>query len=233
MTEQDLAEKVVEWLNRGGWDVYQEVRECYGGPIADIIAVRGGITWAIECKKSLGLAVMDQASRWYTHFRSVAVPRPADRGYATKRRPQIIFNICDMLRIGIIEVGGYRDVQELTKAPLFRKQRADMVLGILREDHKTFAKAGSAEGGCWSPFKETLQHVEKRIKANPGGTLREIMEGLDHHYASDSSAKACIRKWLPTDNVCPWCRVDTSRVPHRYYHEPTTPTTGGDDEQDS
>lgn len=215
-SEQELAEAVVDWLNRGGWDVYQEVCECYGQPIADIIAVRGGITWAIECKKSLGLTVMDQASRWFTHFRSVAVPR-LKGGYYPKRRPRIVFSVCEMLRIGIIEVGKHGDVTELTKAPLFRKHRADMVLAMLVEEHKTFAKAGSAEGGHFSTFRETLKRVENRIKKNPGCTMREIMVDLDHHYGSDSSAKACIRKWLPDDKVCPWCRVDQSGVPHRYY----------------
>src|ERR1700677_3488118 len=38
-TEAQLAATVVDWLKRGGWDVYQEVQLNSGGRRADIIAV--------------------------------------------------------------------------------------------------------------------------------------------------------------------------------------------------
>ena len=69
ITEADLGEKLILWLERNGWEVYQEVQfRGYGG-IADIVAVRnkpGGsgdkIMWIIELKKSLSLKVMEQAA---------------------------------------------------------------------------------------------------------------------------------------------------------------------------
>ena len=72
--EADLAKVVVSWLNEQHWDVYQEVQIHGFGGVADIVAVQGPLVWVIECKTSLSLTVMEQASVWRVHFRSVAVP---------------------------------------------------------------------------------------------------------------------------------------------------------------
>jgi hypothetical protein len=60
--EAEIGEAVVAWLEAQHWDVYQEVK-IYSG-IADIIAVKGNLLWAIELKKSLTLKVMEQARGW-------------------------------------------------------------------------------------------------------------------------------------------------------------------------
>ena len=39
--EVELARLVRAWLIEQRWDVYQEVRVSYGGPRADLVAVRG------------------------------------------------------------------------------------------------------------------------------------------------------------------------------------------------
>jgi Holliday junction resolvase len=48
--EIDIGKALVEWLNVQHWDVYQEVK--IYSHIADVVAVRNGIVWIIECKTS-------------------------------------------------------------------------------------------------------------------------------------------------------------------------------------
>lgn len=73
--ETDVAAAVVAWLADMGWDVYQEVSLGNGGRTADLVARSGAVLWAIECKVSLGLAVLEQAHDLlpYAHLVSVAV----------------------------------------------------------------------------------------------------------------------------------------------------------------
>lgn len=73
--ETDVAAAVVAWLSDMGWDVYQEVSLGNGGRTVDLVARSGAILWAIECKVSLGLAVLEQAHDLlpYAHLVSVAV----------------------------------------------------------------------------------------------------------------------------------------------------------------
>lgn len=59
VTEQQVAEIVVAWLESLGADVYQEV-EC-GTGVADIVARIGAELWIVEVKTSLSLALLCQA----------------------------------------------------------------------------------------------------------------------------------------------------------------------------
>src|ERR1700677_1998698 len=64
-TEAQLAATVVDWLKRGGWDVYQEVQLNSGGRRADIIAVDClKRIWVIECKNAFSTHLVDQALFW-------------------------------------------------------------------------------------------------------------------------------------------------------------------------
>ena len=74
--ETEIAAAVVRWLVDMEWTVYQEVS--LGGRVIDLVATRGPLVWAIECKVSLGLAVLEQAYGLlgYAHYVSVAVREP-------------------------------------------------------------------------------------------------------------------------------------------------------------
>ena len=71
--EQKLAAAVIAWLE--GFDTHQEVQREPQGPIADIVVDAGGWGWVIECKRSLGLAVLGQARGWQRAGFSWAFPR--------------------------------------------------------------------------------------------------------------------------------------------------------------
>jgi len=73
--ETDVAAAVVRWLEEFDWTVYQEVSLGASARTVDLVAVRGPLIWAIECKVSLGLAVLEQAHDLLglAHYVSVAV----------------------------------------------------------------------------------------------------------------------------------------------------------------
>ncbi|HBD94493.1 MAG TPA: hypothetical protein DC057_10030, partial [Spirochaetia bacterium] len=95
--ETEIAEIVIDWLEKQHWDVYQEVPVNSG--FADIFAVRNGLVWVIETKTSLSFDVMEQAFRREVHYRSVAVPKPINSNWFLQRKIAR-----DYLNIGILSV---------------------------------------------------------------------------------------------------------------------------------
>jgi hypothetical protein len=215
MNETELAIKVIAWLEEQHWDVYQEVIFPHASGRADIVAVRAGYLWIIECKTSLTFTVLEQAAAWRCHFRSIAVPSTrGDRGRG------IVYDIArDYLRIGVLTVGG-NYVREYGKAPLMREhhQRSKWMIQQLKPEHKHAAKAGSNGGGYYTPYRATMDQVKRFIAANPGCTLKEIMTEIQdrHHYASDQSARTCVRVALESwENS--WCAVRFDGSANHYY----------------
>ncbi len=108
MTETELAQVVAQWLHEQGWETYPEVvlQDFPGRP--DLIATRQSICQVLECKTSLTLGVIEQASRWLRHQRPeqvglphvvwVVVPRP--RG----RRNELLDYLLEHFGIGVITV---------------------------------------------------------------------------------------------------------------------------------
>lgn len=210
ISETDIAKKVVAWLQEQRWDVYQEVQFRQYGPVADIAAVQNGKLWIIECKTALTFTVLEQARAWRAHFRSVAVPEARNM-----RGRNLAYEIAHRyLRLGVIEVphdgvGSFVDAE--MPAPLMREfhKFAKEMIGRLREEQKGYAPAGSKNGGHYTPYRATMDRVRDFIAKNPGCTLREIMDWLDHqhHYSSDQTARQSIRMALENWERG-WCRVE-------------------------
>lgn len=213
-SEQELAERVVAWLEEQHWDVYQEVQPYRSGHIADIMAVRAGYLWVIECKTSFGFVVLEQANGWRVHYRSVAVSMLKSQ---TRSRPGI-GAAEHYYKVGVIEVGP-RGVRETINAPLQRHfhRNAKEYIRKLKPEHKKFAQAGSANGGHYTPYNATIANVRAYIDRNPGCTLKEIIDHLGKmHYASDRSAmgslKMALARWESG-----WCRTEwVEGTPHYY-----------------
>lgn len=212
MTEQSLAALVVAWLEAQHWEVYQEVQPHGGGSeAADIVAVRSGLVWVIECKTTFSLAVMAQAVRWGSHLRSVAVP------FGNSAERQFAEQICRQhLQVGVLYVHPMRDglpgdVVERCPAPLMRHyhKRALWLRKQLRPEHKTSAPAGSQVAKRWTPYQETMEEVRSylRRKGAEGATIAEIMQELGkRHYANKASARQCIPDALVRIEK-EWCEV--------------------------
>lgn len=210
--ETELAQKVVAWLLEQHWEVYQEVQFSRSGGIADIVALRHGVMWIIESKMSYGFAVLEQASRWVTHLRSVAVPlsKSQSRDYQVARL---------YYRVGVLEVSQW-SVHEKIKPPMaYRKNHLiDLYKSELTELHKTFAPAGSQSGHHLTPYKQTMLEVRRLIELNQGCTVKFLHDKLGNmHYANRNSFAGNLVKALEAFE--PWCRIDKTTKPYKLFAE--------------
>jgi hypothetical protein len=217
MKEIELAKPVIEWLGDQHWEVYQEVQFDGSGTVADIVAVRNGIIWIIETKTTFGLAVLEQATRWDVHYRSIAIP--------WAREPRHYRIAINYFQVGVIEVEFRKDwfngadVQEVIHAPLIRGNHsyAKRYLNSLMEIHKTFSSAGSSGRQHLTPYKYTMMEVRKVIESNPGCTIKYLYEQLGRmHYANESSFKGNLVKAL-ADFEKEWCKIDINSKPYKLF----------------
>ena len=192
MSETDLAKVVISHLEEQGWEIYQEV-VCWGG-VCDIVGKRGNILWAIECKVSFGLAVIEQAvnHKRQFHYSSVAVPSKRGGGFAER--------ICRKYGVGVLKYK--HSVTELIRPKLNRK----IAPVILHEEQKTFCEAGSSNGGHWTDFRRTVRMLVQEVSRNPGMEFKEAIRAIDHHYSSFGSAKSCLLGFIGT--VIPELRTE-------------------------
>lgn len=205
-TEAELAAVVVEWLSAQGWDVHEEVSVGYAGIRADIVGRRGDHVWVIETKLSLSLKLLEQATEWirYANFVSIALPHSKGR------------NRSRFLRMILQHVGvGYLNVREKDpkygvatwQVPRFnRKVQGRRLLEIL-DVHENWVKAGSTDGGYWTPFRETARELARFVKEHPGCTMKDAVDGIEHHYAHDKSAVSNLRGYL-SDGVIKGIRIE-------------------------
>lgn len=182
--EAVLAAHIVSWLENEGWDVYQEVRG------VDIVALRGGVTWTVECKTVLSFKVLEQAVSRIPecHGSWVATPpRKECRALAAK--------ICASLGIGWMTVSKEGKVNVLGR-PFFNRKAKDTLAKAVRPEHKTFARAGSSTGRSWTPFKETCRELVALVVRRPGISLQDAVKYIKHHYSHDASAIRSLAKLL-------------------------------------
>lgn len=194
--ETEMAKKVIEWLNSQHWEVYQEVK--IGSSIADIVSIQGKLIWIIECKLNFSLDLIGQALEWRrdANFVSIAIPKQKRR-YISKAR-RVGYQILRNYGIGLIEIVNLNaDINHQKIEPkLNRKPYSKLIKDSLCEKQKYWVPAGTCGGGYWTPFQETCRNVEKIVKTNPGIILKDLIDNLKHHYASDISARASISHWV-------------------------------------
>lgn len=232
MRETELAAAVVAYLRDLEWDVHQEVGHNYG-PRADIVAVRGPLLWVIEAKTSFSLSVIAQAEHWRGHANLVSVAVPRHGGDRPSR--DIASQICTTWGIGVLEVaggvghrdqGGYQSGQYVAAdwrvyeayAPTLQRVTTESGRWLrtkLCDQTRTYAAAGNNEGKFWSPFKATIAEIHRALKETPGLTTKELVKAIRHHYASDSSARGCLPRWLSYGKI-PGVRVE-GQSPLRWY----------------
>ena len=198
-SEEDLGKVVVEYLKSDGWDVYQEVQMYQGGPVADIVATSGPLVMVCELKRSMSLTLLAQADYWkrWTNVVRVFIPYPK-RGGNTR---QFAFDICKDRGIGVVTVKAplprYADncdeggsFREWVKPAFRRTPMAKELRAVLSEKHKQHAKAGSAAGGHWTPFKQTVERLTTLVRKEPGISMKDAFSRIEHHYASYASGRA-------------------------------------------
>lgn len=197
LSETDVAQQVVAFLEEQGWEVYKEVQCPNRKVICDIYAVKrardGAVreSWAVEVKTHFGLDVMEQANTWmrYAHRASIAVPRP-------KRRARAFgYKICATLGLGVIEVGPMSVREQITA----RGGRSPK-LPTLVEAQKSY-QAGNSDRSYWTPFKDTVEALVNLVEQNPGIVLEDAVAMMTHHYKHDRSAVSSIKKHIKTKTI--------------------------------
>ena len=191
LPEEALAEKVIAWLEADNWDVYQEVRPwpTYARAI-DIVAVKPGTVWAIECKTSLNLEVIAQArnASAVANIASIAVPmakHSEGRGLAQ--------DILKHYGLGCLMISPKYDLVKVKLEPTVNPK--ERLRKVLCPEHKTHAKAGTAKGGQWTAFKKTAEAITEYITTHPSGvTAKELENAVKHHYKSPASFIQSISK---------------------------------------
>lgn len=216
MKETEVGEMIVPWLkeNYPKWEVFQEVRPSKypGSPVADIAMINNmSEIWVIELKTYLNLDVIRQAYEWRVDYRSIAFPKPKKMSRSHRFWTLYIHN---QMGLGTILVTSYglEGVREIYR-PHHNYVGIDSYpktafIEIMRSGKsKGFAKAGTKYGGHWTPYKETMKHVKRYIKNNPGCGSGDIVRDLGKlHYVSQHSARTNLVKNL-NDLESDWCEV--------------------------
>lgn len=218
--EAALAKVIVSWLEVTNWDVYQEVQLYRGGAIADIVAIRPGVVWVVECKKTLGLDVIEQANEWRKIATGASVAAPIIKRRSKTCR-EFAIGVCEKFGIGVLiaeskDTCGYycnRQIMETNfdagrvserSRPVsvaMSKRDADRWKQTLCEQHKTFAEAGNCEGRRWTPYTQTCAALKLFAEQNPGALLSEALAIVPTHYASKSGAMSSLQKWGESGGV--------------------------------
>ena len=184
--------------------IYQEVL-CPWSACCDIVATRGPLLVAVECKRTLTFEVMHQAVRWipYVHHSYVAFGGSHWGVDPLERR------LLEDLGLGAIlvqDVGTTLDMDAPLRAdvildPRWHHRPEPRLRNVLREEHKTYAAAGSSGVPRWSPFKATAQELGRYVVAHPGCSLKEAVENIRTHYRTKSTARSSLAQWIEKGTV--------------------------------
>lgn len=210
-SEEQFAEIVIQWLEKNGWEVFQEVQPYGNGNRADIVAKKEDKYWIIETKLDFGFKVMNQADEWknYANYVSIAVPYVRHSPFREK--------LCKLLNIGVIAITtGYcyswpdnnrissedkqYGITELVK-PNEQEITHKKLITSLTEKHKTFAKAGNNYGARITPFSTTVDLLYTYVKEHNGCTLKEAIKNIKHHYSTINSAMTCLRERIQDNTI--------------------------------
>ena len=196
MTEVELAKNFIFYL-QDSYDLYYEVRDI------DIVGKAGNILIGVEVKTSLNFKVIEQAyeNRWMLHYSYIAVPWSKNMNFK--------LTICEMFGIGVLTFrthnGRFWDIREELKPKFFRKANTKW---FKPDPNLKRSKPGSPSGaGVVSAFNITVENIERYIKRHPGCTIREVFEGINHHYENLSSMRGNIYGYIHS-GVIPTIRIE-------------------------
>lgn len=188
--EVELAKMVVDGLIDDGFDVYQEVELPIGR--ADIVAKRDHLIWIVETKLTMSLDLIEQAYERvrYAHLVSVAIPYSKQSRHFARR----LLAAQGIGLLQISQVGGWDFHRINWEPPLLHRKADTSWTKNLCEEQKTCSQAGSKAGGYWTRFRATCRAAARYVSEHPGCTARELIDGIDHHYYSDSTARSSLIK---------------------------------------
>lgn len=216
ITEARLAAALIAVITQDGWDCYSEVQVESYGHRADVVAVKNGIVWVFECKLTANMDVLGQALRWVgrAHFVSICTPYGGINDPWSNRGKFIVDwikghgigwlpidvepvekAISDPRRSGSVhKLTGYgcRSINDLEpRLNRSAHENAKKLRAGLYSDMNNYV-AGSGGSAYSTPFKRTMQDFDQHIQRFPGEELGVLIERVQHHYNTRTSAIACI-----------------------------------------
>ena len=213
-TEAEIARVVMDSMLEQGWDCYPEVELPYGGR-ADIVGVRPfpfcpnrQCVHIVECKTSWTLSLLSQGVDRcaFAHYVTLAAPTSYTKlGYPST--PSAFYmRLCREHGLGLVKFEKSADlaIDDLkSQAPRLVRHKEHKFLGgparlidSLHEDMKRYAPGTQPSAGYSTTFRRTMDRCEKYVRDNPGCTVKEIVQVVEHHYARDAGFKQGILKWL-------------------------------------
>lgn len=200
-SEQDIAAHAAEWLAASGYDVYEEVHTFTGR--ADLVGVAGKKIAIVEVKKSFSLDLL---------YQCIAGQRVAGVvwacAYAKKHAPYDFIALARMLGVGVLWFDG-ESIRQSFDPEYRRAPHRDWLIkswGSQRPPEQCrrggeYARAGSARGGHWTPYKQTCADLLRHVRANPGCLLGDALKSLKTHYSSEVSARQTLAFRLTNGQV--------------------------------
>jgi hypothetical protein len=181
MTEKQLAEKFIDYFN-DGYEVYPEVPA--GGGVIDFVATDGTIQIGCEVKTSFNLKVMEQAARkrHAFHYTYICVPRRKDYHFRLQ--------VMNTYGIGVILIDSLDNI--------FEKQQPRLNRNAYCPDLKEYMKLSisGTQSDRVTAFGWTVKQIERYLKHHGPTHIEKILENIDYHYNTLSTAKSSLRKWI-------------------------------------
>lgn len=189
MKETDLAQIFVKYFD--AFDLYFEV-DYYRS--VDIVAISEKTFTAIEVKTTFNFKVLEQAIENSHHFNYsyIAVPAFIDWNIQGK--------LCEDYGLGLLFYygkRGYNDVREVIHPKLNRHVKKDDLIKRLHECNKR-SLPGSKSGDTTkiTAFGVTVDNAVRYVERHPECSIKEMVEGIDHHYHSDMTARRNLYTWI-------------------------------------
>lgn len=238
--ETDLGAPLRDWLQDWGWTVYAEVQLRSNDVRADIVALRNGLIWVIEIKRSASLDLLAQLRNWQhrAHYLSAAIP-----GWIAGRHRSIrygegnVFSDClTLYGAGLLGIWPDRSViradseprwqhdagpaEEIIAPKLHRlpEQHRDYLIARLHPEQQAYVPGSAVTEGFSTPFTRTMRQASAFVAEHPGCTVDELAAGVAHHYAGTATAKSCFLHWARSDLMAGvQVRIESRRA--RFYPE--------------
>jgi hypothetical protein len=191
MTEEDLALKIIEYLENKKFISYKEVslRGCGGDIRSDIYFVKDNHTIAVETKLTMSLKVIEQSYRWKKYASQIYVCVPSPK-YKQRNSRKFLIEVCKKMNIGVF----YYDKNQIEE--IFNPDiNNNYKLPILHESQKD-SIAGNSKSEFYTNFKNTVANIDNFMQDKSSYNLNDMIKEIKHHYSNNKSAKNSIKKMI-------------------------------------
>lgn len=191
MKEEDLAIKIIEYLENKGFESYKEVSlKGRGGNIrSDCYFVKDDLTISVETKCSMTIKVLEQSYNWRNYASQVYVCVPAPKFKARKSR-NFILEVCKKMNIGVFYLQNGEIVEKFT--PTINTKYK---LPKLYEEQK-YSRAGNSDSEFYTSFKNTVKNINNFMSDKESYKFSDMIKEIEHHYRTDNSAKSSVKKMI-------------------------------------